>query len=56
MKNTGAYIKSKKRGLVYIPVEGWQYGDSNGDWLDDDSLIVAGKYNICLTLIYFYYI
>ena len=38
--NTG-YIKSKKKGLTYIPVGGWQYAD--GVWQDDDTLSVTGN-------------
>ena len=41
--NGGAYIKSMKRGLVYIPVRGWQYADA-GIWQDDDTLTVTGTY------------
>ena len=41
--NTGAYIKSKKRGQTYIPVGGWKYGDGVGGWLDDDTLSVTGN-------------
>ena len=44
-----AYIKSKKKGLVYIPVRGWQYSDF-GPWEDDDTLTVTGKHISCLTL------
>ena len=45
-ENTGAYIKSKKEGLVYLSVRGWQYsdGDDDGPWPDDDTLTVTGKY------------
>ena len=39
--NTG-YIKSKKKGLTYIPVGGWLYG-SAGVWYDDDTLSVRGN-------------
>ena len=39
--NTGAYIKSQKKGLVYLPVRGWQY--SGGGWQDDDTLTITGK-------------
>ena len=41
-ENTGAYIKSNKKGLIYIPVGGWQYSD-NGPWRDDDTLSVTGN-------------
>ena len=40
-ENTGAYIKSKKKGQTYIPVGGWQYAD--GVWQDDDTLSVTGN-------------
>ena len=40
--NTG-YIKSKKKGLTYIPVGGWLYGDGAGVWYDDDTLSVTGN-------------
>ena len=43
VSNVDAYIKSKKQGLVYLPVRGWMYGDGNG-WPDDDTLNVNGKY------------
>ena len=39
---------SKKKGLVYLPVSGWQYGDGIG-WHDDDTLTVTGKHISCLT-------
>ena len=38
---------SQKKGLIYIPVNGWQYGD--GVWKDDDTLTVTGKHISCLT-------
>ena len=41
-ENTGAYIQSKKKGLTYIPVGGWQYG-SAGVGYDDDTLSVTGN-------------
>ena len=44
MENTGAYIKSKKTGLVYLPVRRWQYPGADGIWQDDDTLTVTGKY------------
>ena len=42
-ENTGAYIRSKKKGQTYIPVGGWQYGDGTGTWPDDDTLSVTGN-------------
>ena len=34
-------IMTKKTGLIYIPVEGWQY-EEDGTWQDDDALTVIG--------------
>ena len=50
-ENTGAYIKSKKKRLIFLPVRGWQY--AGGGWPDDDTLTltVTGKYISCLILI-----
>ena len=48
VSNGGAYIKSKKKGLVYFPLRGWQYWD--GTWQNDETLTVIGKYISCLTL------
>ena len=50
--NGGAYIKSMKRGLVYIPVRGWQYADAS-IWQDDDTLTVTGKKTSCPNMIQF---
>ena len=47
VSNTGAYIISKKQGLVFLPVRGWLYPD--GTWQDDDTLTVTGKHISCLT-------
>ena len=38
--NTDAYIKSKMKGQIYIPLSGWQYSD-DGTWRDDDTLTVT---------------
>ena len=46
VSNRGAYIQSKKPGLLYIPVRGWQY--MVGSMQDDDTLTVTGKYISCL--------
>ena len=37
-----ASIKSKKQGLVFLPVRGWQYATTDG-WKDDDTLTVTGE-------------
>ena len=50
VNNFGADIRSKKKGLVYFPVRGWQYVD--GSWKDDDTLTVTGRYISCLSLNY----
>ena len=50
VSNVGAFIVSKKEGLVYIPEKGWQYADGNGGWMDDEALTVTGKHMSCLTL------
>ena len=43
LKNV-AYIKSKKKGLTYIPESGWLYADvGDGGWKDDDTLTVTGE-------------
>ena len=47
-----ASIKSKKQGLVFLPVRGWQYW--SGTWKDDDTLTVAGKHISCLNSNYFH--
>ena len=52
VSNGGAYIKSKKKGLVYFPLRGWQYG-VDGPWQDDDTLTVTGKKTSCPNLIQF---
>ena len=46
VSNDWVYITSKKKGLIYLPVSGWQYSD--GIWQDDDTLTVTGK-SIILT-------
>ena len=45
VSNGGASIMSKKQGLVYIPVRGWQFADGNGGWgwEDDTTLTITGK-------------
>ena len=51
-ENTGAFIKSKKKGLVYLPARGWKYSISHYAWslsLDDDTLTVTGKHISCVT-------
>ena len=49
VSNSGANIASKKQGLVYIPVRGWQYGDGTTVH-DDDTLTVTGKHMSYLTI------
>ena len=46
-------MKSKKSGLVYIPVRGWKYSDGTGTgtYLDDDTLTVTGKNISCLIIL-----
>ena len=45
VSNTGAYIMSKKKDLVFLPERGWQYaGDA---WEDDNTLRVIGKIILC---------
>ena len=39
-----AYIQSKRKGLAYLPLRGWQYGDAGGIWQDDDTLTITGKF------------
>ena len=41
VEDTGAYIKSKKKGQTYIPQRGWQY--AGGGWPDDETLTVIGN-------------
>ena len=53
--NGGAYIKSKKRGQVYLPVRGWLYaGGGGGVWQADDTLTITGKYISYLIFNQFY--
>ena len=49
VSNDLAYIQSKKQGLVYLPVRGWQYAGGGDTWQDDDTLTVTGKHISCLT-------
>ena len=48
VSNRTAFIKSKKKGLVYLPEKGWQFRD--GGWKADDTLTVTGKKTSCQTL------
>ena len=45
ISNSGAYIKAKKKGLVYLPIRGWLYSGAD-DWENDDTLTVTGKHII----------
>ena len=52
--NNIGFIRSKKRGLTYIPVTGWEISNVTG-WSDDHALTVTGNnisyYLFCITII-----
>merc|ERR1712038_2239401 len=43
VSNDWAYIQSKKTGLIYPPLTGWEYYGRSDDWYDDNTLRVRGS-------------
>ena len=43
LSNNLAAIKSKKKGLILLPIRGWQYSIANNGLEDDTTLTVTGK-------------